>query len=437
MLKHRDVKFNIQIAIIWCILLISIFTCYISQYPSIYGLISFATVVLIGLYLLFVGTVPKQRITIFWVLTIFPVLFNNYGLKIGEYGSTIRYIAILLYLLISTRITDQTFEIFFKVYRFVGGVFSTATILFYFFPALYYIITPLLIPSAERLFGLNIAAGLTYHYSYNTIIISVSGMMVFAEYLYKRECGLPNRKNIAYIGVAFAALAFTGKRSVPFFAVFSMLFAFYLYMADKKKARLYKFFGIFLALFASLYIISMTFPELFGLNRLFDSSGSINMSGRDKIYVLAISYFRTNVWLGIGWGHFRKLSNLAGVGVANIDVHNVFLNLLCEVGIVGFLLFIFAFASSFILSCLTFVKMRKRKIQFASMDTMYIGFSVSMQLFFLVYCFTGNPLYDAPVLYPYMISIGMLLRFLFGEKALIHSSRSRNNGGIWGYGKHL
>lgn len=63
-------------------------------------------------------------------------------------------------------------------------------------------------------------------------------------------------------------------------------------------------------------------------------NGESFSSGRDSIWAVALKFFHENPVFGIGPGEFAHKS---GIGT---DVHNVYLQCLCEQGIVGFILFV-------------------------------------------------------------------------------------------------
>ena len=99
-------------------------------------------------------------------------------------------------------------------------------------------------------------------------------------------------------------------------------------------------------------------------------------SGRVDLYELAIQAFYDNPILGIGIGNFIPYTK------AYTSVHNTYLQVLCEQGIIGFLFFITP-----ILYCLqkTIVALRK------TIDkSNQLKLSLFFQLCFIFYGLTGN-----------------------------------------------
>lgn len=66
------------------------------------------------------------------------------------------------------------------------------------------------------------------------------------------------------------------------------------------------------------------------------SGGEIGTTGRDELWSMAWSLFQGNKLLGIGPGQFPIYTH------AETDVHNVYIQTLCELGVVGFVFFITA-----------------------------------------------------------------------------------------------
>ena len=100
-----------------------------------------------------------------------------------------------------------------------------------------------------------------------------------------------------------------------------------------------------------------------------------------------------------GWG-FGYYSNMM-----DINVHNVYIQVLCELGIVGICIF-FAFIFSSVLS--VFIKFEKKYFLANNEEKLRLVFSSFIQLFFIMYCITGNPLNDLNIFGVYFFAICMV-----------------------------
>ena len=141
------------------------------------------------------------------------------------------------------------------------------------------------------------------------------------------------------------------------------------------------------------------------------------LSGRTTLYALAYDLFKTNPVFGIGWGMFRgQTQNIFGSSYTNTyEVHNVYLQLLCETGIIGVIAFLVAVSVTLLVSikkyrCLVLSGVRT-KVYYACRLGIYL------QVFFLAYCVTGNPLYDYNHLIMYFI--GVVLSVSKGQMSFV------------------
>ena len=85
-------------------------------------------------------------------------------------------------------------------------------------------------------------------------------------------------------------------------------------------------------------------------------------------------------------------------------VHCIYLQLLCETGLVGFGIFVTFFATRLI-NTLSLV--RKTRLTGNMQEGGWIKFSFFIQLYFLLYGINGNPLYDIEETIMYFFAIGI------------------------------
>lgn len=127
-------------------------------------------------------------------------------------------------------------------------------------------------------------------------------------------------------------------------------------------------------------------------------------SGRTDLYMFAFTLFRGHYLKGIGWGQFRKKSTgFFGIADATYAAHNVYIQLLCETGILGLCVFLIAAASSLAYAVKKYRNMVHTGSTGPGKAVMELGFF--LQMFFLAYCMHGNPLYDYNFCITYFIGI--------------------------------
>lgn len=283
--------------------------------------------------------------------------------------------------------------------------YALATIAFLFLPGIYLNNIVTLFPeTSQRLvkwYNSGYMAGLANHYSTNAMFIC-SGLMIAAgNYLYKKS-----RKNGLMVIVFIVALLLTGKRGPLIFAA-GALFALYYFSIPKEKGatRFIKTIGLIIGAACIFVVVISVIPSLSGVVSRFQetvSGGDISM-GRYTLWSLAIDQFKVHPIIGIGWGRFYLDVSLAYNGITRYHVHNTYLQLLCETGVVGFSLYIVWFWNSLSKS----IKVFRYQVRDGK-DYSQIAFSVAFQIFFLLYCFTGNNLYEDEMYIPYFLSCAIM-----------------------------
>ena len=131
-------------------------------------------------------------------------------------------------------------------------------------------------------------------------------------------------------------------------------------------------------------------------------------SGRTDLYQLAFSLYKGHALTGIGWGQYRANTlGIFGLEDATYAVHNVYIQLLCETGIIGLSAFLIAAGTTIIYGIKKYRKFVRGEVQKKKKNIIELG--IFLQLFFLAYCMSGNPLYDYNFCITYFIGILLTL----------------------------
>ncbi len=294
---------------------------------------------------------------------------------------------------------------------FVGLFFAFFTIAFMFTPEFYCSRVATLFSGYTyallRQYKNGFMPGLAFHYSANGIYLSV-GLSVLGSYLLNIR--FQNKSKIKKIVMVFLflfvlfALFMTAKRAHIIFSMFVLLVCYYFLHSDQPVRRWYKIlFAVMLAVVA-LMVISQFVPTVLNfVYRFYESAAAGDITlGRETQVITALGQFFHNPLLGIGWDGFKYWYK-ATTGTY-VNVHCVYVQLLCENGLIGSI----PFYTFFIVELHHIIKVFKyyiqRKVHFSQDAHIAITFSLYIQIFFLLYCFTGNPLYDAPIFFPYMFA---------------------------------
>ncbi len=191
-------------------------------------------------------------------------------------------------------------------------------------------------------------------------------------------------------------LVLTIKRAHFLIAIMVSFVCYYCSSRQKSKQLQILLFMTLVFLPILYYLISHIEIGVFGkLNTMItnlENDEDIS-SGRFALYSLALKYFSQHPFMGIGWEQYRTISELS----AQSATHNIYLELLCETGVLGFFCFLLFFIA---LLSMAFVNCKRANEDRQRVATV---FCLYMQLFFLVYGLSGNPLYDPPYYFPYFL----------------------------------
>ncbi len=322
----------------------------------------------------------------------------------------------LLLLLISASLVHydyRWFRWYISLSAIMYAVYAIATYICAASPSLYFNhIVPLYPDNASRLTkwyleGCN--AGITSHYSTNGMFLAIGTMIGVSGLIANWDT--PKRKRfLLYSILCGSALLLTGKRGPLLFSVAAIYIMYYFYLSNKPKNRFLNFFGITILLFLMVFVLVNVFDQLqVGLLRLLEDSESGDVTnGRLVFWGVALNLFRQRPLLGIGWANYRTImQSFTGYNRA-AHVHNIYIQLLCETGLVGTAFFLAFFFSALKRTIKNFIRIRKEQDSISSMFQSMIAVSTVLQAFFLLYGITGNPLYDSMVFVPYFCSVAFI-----------------------------
>lgn len=380
-------------------------------YPS--QVVRISTLV-IGLLFVVAGRyfrINEQKIVSYvWLLTILVVLYNNQNIARGNYLFEIPYIIFVIAFLFLRQSSNWMIPAF-KITAFFGTFYAFFTVLFRFMPSLYtnYIVKlfPENIDFLIRMYNQGGGAGLTQHFSTNGIYVAIGVGTSFATLLYAKN----GQKAALEMLFFLMALLFTGKRAHIIFSFLAALYVYYVYKSDKPKGRLMKMIFIVGTLVGAVFLVGQVFPGLLSFVDRFSSAaeqGDVS-KGRFGRVALAMTWYQQNKLLGIGWDGFKYAY------IDYINVHNIYAQLLCEVGILGSLVFFGLFILNLMHATIAFYRERKYFKKHNDEKGLLLTFSLFIQVFFLLYGVTGNPLYDFQMLIPYVLSCAIGEYYYYGK----------------------
>lgn len=357
--------------------------------------------------------VPKKLMVtlIVTLIIVFVELINNHYFSNGNRSKPIIF-TIYLFLPFVLQLNKENFRISYKVIKLFGFEHIFGTYSAVIFKSFYESkVLPFLdslhldvLSSSQYYSGVN--TGFTTHYSTNGMYLSIITILLFTEFLNKKSA-----KNTILMILSLMALFIIGKRGHAIFTIIACLLE-YLFLNREKISKKILSITIFLILTTiTIQVVSSSVPQVLTvLNRINVTSNQNLLSGREKFYDLAIKLWDNHKILGNGWGAFSSYYQMNLVNTfrfSYLDAHNVYLQLLCETGIIGLILFLILFAY-FVATAYKECKNTKK----VSNERKILYFSFAYQIFFLLYCLTGNPLYDAQCYVIYFTCIGCTLSYL-------------------------
>lgn len=349
------------------------------------------------------ATSTSTLIIVWAILTIFCFIGVIRGNSITLLGF---YILCLAVLAMSPAISADSLFVSLKWFKFFGLVFSFGCYWQYLFPDQYY---TRIYPLFGEEYHQSIRRQFTFHkmctgFTSQTAVAAgfiILGIMAVL-YLYSRR-ETKKRRMISIIEMIFliGGLLLTGKRSPILNLGAAIIFVYMLTVKRSKKVNriLAVFLGIVVALTALYFLVPLFSGSRNSIVRLLESLNDLSeaFNGRLSLYGFAISEFIKHPILGIGWGRYSLLYDITGV-------HNIYLQLLCECGIIGFLLSVFGM----IYTLSRTIRMLKGEASnINSTVSILLKCSVFIQVYILVYGLLGNPLYDQNYLLMYCMGIIM------------------------------
>lgn len=351
-------------------------------------------------------------IMLFWLFVFLLSVKNNGYLEIGRYTNFFMYL-----LAVAMAYMLQYSVSWYRYYAKWTVIFS----LVHFITAWFFLLCPpvyeaLILPvfgSAKRgrMMGYvrnHILMGLSDHYSTSGIYFAFAVLVFWALLLTGRRKFLWLTATLAMYG----SLLMTQKRGPLLYVTFIML-ATYAVWHRIRFETVVKLLGFSVLGLVLLLVAVQVFPDLGNVFRRFVDEAGDMTNGRDIIYDFAKEMFRTKPVFGIGWGQFsiqyaKRFYN--GNYKLKMEAHNIYLQLLTEMGVVGAVLVYLVFAWA-LFSNLALIRKHVRH-QGGKPDDGYQGFALlfalCMQMFFLLYGITENPLYDNQCQMMYFLSVAVV-----------------------------
>jgi len=248
------------------------------------------------------------------------------------------------------------------------------------------------------------SGGLVGDYQYGGMMMSIACILFLVDYYHD------GGRATDIVGFVFAltALFMTGKRAFALIVIFSLI---WLYLASVERGKWLKLLKLSIAGLGSVGALYMTVQpvrELVSrLGLLLLDTGTAT-SGRNVLWALALDIFQSNPLVGVGFANFVVYSDAisAAPWFGLFHVHNIYLQLLAETGVVGFALMTGLLGTALVCSWWLY-RLSLRSEEPVPRYVMIC--SVALQAWFIMYGFTGNGLYGWHELFVYISAVAMMI----------------------------
>lgn len=406
-------------------------------YRSIYLLLLLIALV----FLLFSSFVINKKgivissIDIMWVLFlmlfVLNIAYNN--IITSKTIIDILFYTSCVFFLIFAKVNIRHYNQSLKLIKLLAVIYACSAIFQYLYTDIYLShVLPLFStgvqPTILQLLSNNSYSGFTNQTAHIAgYIVNGIGIIIFSNWKKKlSRLVLPT----VFLFLLVTGLLLTAKRAHLIFMIISIIIT--LIFSINNKAFFKKVIKITMALFTVLFLAFLLFttvkfsedsPIITFVNELETTikgivTGKDVYSGRIILYSNSLELFKEKPIIGIGWREFKKHS----LGLINSDVgshpHNIYLQLLTEFGIIGFILFIIP------VIYLYYKTYRMLRILSSQNDSLQkwkfsIQFSFYSQTFFILYGLTGNLLTDHNFLLMYFFACSISLSALLKLKSKV------------------
>ena len=241
--------------------------------------------------------------------------------------------------------------------------------------------------------------------------------VVLSEYLFSDRIYYISRsdklKMLLEIGIYIYTLIQTTKRFV-LIAIVTATFAILIFKSINNGKRLIITIAVFAIFVICAYFICIGCYQIYGetnaIGRLGATISGIeqgeDVSNNRSLWASFMTeWWQENKLFGIGWESFKKRIVYKGYG--NVpNAHNVYKQVLCETGYVGEAVFVGALGLTFInhiKNMVISVAVKRNCYGFC----VYSGAALSLFIIFIMYCGSGNAIYDSYA-YLYLFSSAIL-----------------------------
>lgn len=299
----------------------------------------------------------------------------------------------------TTAVFAERFAVYGLLFLFVPTVELNVRVIkairWYSFPVAISIILSTLISGSK-------SGGLVGSYQFSGMMMSISFGVMLINYYFDKD-----KKDMIGMVLTLVALFTSGKRFFTLMGIMAYILVAKLNNDPGKRKKFITLTSLMAVTVLAAYFLVPSARLVF--ERFQSYAGDTTYNGRVFYWEAAGQIFLSHKFTGIGMGCFSQYFDMFFHRLGNLeayDAHNVYIQMAAELGIIGeglvLALFIFCLVKTFILF--------KSEIIKSDHDSMYVlVYSLFIQVWFILYCMTGNPLYGAGQCFFYFAAVSMML----------------------------
>lgn len=390
-------------------------------------------IILLAIYI-YNKSIIITTVDILWLLFLIYFIMNTLiNSQINRFTLIdVLIFAISIAFLILSKTKVKYYKSSLKLIKYLGIVYALGVIFQYYFTDYYlnYILSLFSLEDQNKIAKAmlnNVYSGIT-NQTAHTAGYLVSGISVILFYNINRAKKTKVRSFIL-ISLVISALLLTSRRSHLIFMIISFLVVWFFSIAKKRVVKNLMNM-VMIIVFITFIFAGLIFGMDGGIKETafsgivedieFTINGIIEgediSSGRSVLYRRSLELFEDNPIIGIGWAEFRNSHSL---GLIRTDIpshpHNIYIQLLTELGLIGFILFIIPLVYMYIK---TFIELRKvldktENNHVFKRSTLQL--TLFNQTFFILYGMTENALTDHNFLVMYFFSITLSLSVILDK----------------------
>ena len=364
----------------------------------------------------------EKKLAFVLVLTCCIALINNQEIIRGNlpYMMTLKFMITFLYFFLI--IFDQSsYNKIMKTVISMGLINVIATYFFLLVPSAYAAMFNVwgYYPTGTQQGTHGYRAALTNHYSHNGIICIITTIALFAVLISDfQKQSKKKRRFIRYLVLfllSLFAVVMTSKRGVLLFGVVAMMLVYSICNIQNIARNGIKIVIVAAVIVTLLYLGYRFIPIIHNTIDRFLVIGTEDdkeADSRFEFWKAAIKLFFQHPVFGIGWFGFRYYYNenlydksQRAERYSYMNAHNVYIQMLCESGAVGFIIYITLLIA---VTVLVFRLIHRTYSMPGYPHKRQVIFGSSMHFLFVFYSLTGNCLYDMTFAF-YCIALGFLL----------------------------